>query len=651
MLRLIEKTLSSQPTFEPATSTREFRVVGSDYALTLLTPYLMSMLKQQAPQVKLRLESVRPIAVDSPEELLRSVDLLLIPRGHFTGLPVKDLFRDRWVCITGADNPRADEPYTMDDVGELRWARAFAPVSATLADRQIDDIVDFGQHTDVVVDTFSMLPPAVSGYHPVRHGAGAIGPRVPVPLPVTNSRVARRVCPAGRSGLVASVPPARSGPPVVPRAGPAGGVAAGRHRPRIRWRASSLTNSPSPCRSPPMTETPVADVDLIQNRADDPAWFRYVLGQYPTGVTLITARHPDGTALGMVVGTFSSVSLDPPLVAFMPDVRSSSWPKIREAGSFCANILTSAQQDVCRAFARKEEHRFTASTWSDTETGSPRLEGAAAWVDCTIENVHRAGDHDIVIGRVTSLGVGDADGLPLLFLRGGYGSFSIPSIESLNNFLPRQVRAVDAARPDIEALTTDLNLECLVSVAVEDSVVVVSAAGVAASPHGAPSRVGISFQLAAPLAPLHVAWAGPEAERRWLGQTRSILGSVAEDAALAELARVRRCGYPFPPVPRPPRSSNGRCTSPVTRRLRISPVCCHRCWRGPAPVRPIWVEPAEVTSLHAPVFGPDGQVALSLTLNGFSGKDSSARLRECLDLLLQAAQRITDKLGGTHPVS
>jgi DNA-binding transcriptional LysR family regulator len=163
VLRLIEKTLSSQPTFDPSSSTREFRVVGSDYALTLLTPYLMSMLQQQAPQVKLRLESVRPIAVDSPEELLRTVDLLLIPRGHFTGLPVKDLFRDRWVCVTGADNARADQPYTLTDVGELRWARAFAPVSATLADRQIDDIVDFGQHTDVVVDTFSMLPPAVSG--------------------------------------------------------------------------------------------------------------------------------------------------------------------------------------------------------------------------------------------------------------------------------------------------------------------------------------------------------------------------------------------------------------------------------------------------------------------------------------------------------
>ena len=227
-------------------------------------------------------------------------------------------------------------------------------------------------------------------------------------------------------------------------------------------------------------------------------------------------------------------------------------------------------------------------TWSDTVSGSPRLDGAAAWVDCTIEDVHRAGDHDIVIGRVTSLGVGDADGLPLLFLRGGYGSFSIPSIESLNNFLPRQVRAVDAARPDIESLTADLDLECLVSVAVEDTVVVVSAAGVAASPHGAPSRVGISFQLAAPLAPLHVAWAGPEAERRWLGQTRSILGSVAEDAALAELATVRRTAIRCQRAPRRPRSSSARCMSPATRPRRICPVCCRRCWRGPAPARPTW---------------------------------------------------------------
>lgn len=398
-----------------------------------------------------------------------------------------------------------------------------------------------------------------------------------------------------------------------------------------------------------MSETTVAATSVTENRADDPAWFRYVLGQYPTGVTLITAKHPDGSQLGMVVGTFSSVSLDPPLVAFMPDVRSSSWPKIREAGSFCANILTAGQQDVCRAFARKEEHRFSASQWSDTGTGSSRLEGAAAWVDCTIEDVIRAGDHDIVLGRVTSLGVGDAEGLPLLFLRGGYGSFSMPSIESLNNFLPRQVRAVDAARLDIESLATDLDLECLVSVAVEDTVVVVSAAGVAASPHGAPSRVGISFQLAAPLAPIHVAWAGPQAEQRWLAQARTILGSVAVEAAIAELDSVRQHGYSI--------STGTQAAAEFERTVHVTsdsaapdlsgvlPSLLARAGAGPADLN----NATEVTSLHAPVFGPDGQVALSLTLNGFIGSESPQRLRQCLDRLLVAARTITQRLGGSPP--
>ena len=398
-----------------------------------------------------------------------------------------------------------------------------------------------------------------------------------------------------------------------------------------------------------MNETSVAETSLTENRADDPAWFRYVLGQYPTGVTLITATHPDGSPLGMVVGTFSSVSLDPPLVAFMPDVRSSSWPKIREAGSFCANILTAGQQGVCRAFARKEENRFSASDWSATDTGSPRLHGAAAWVDCTIDDVIRAGDHDIVLGRVTSLGVGDAEGLPLLFLRGGYGSFSIPSIQSLNNYLPRQVRAVDAARADIEAVATDLNLECLVSGAVEDTVVVVSAAGVAASPHGAPSRVGISFQLAAPLAPIHVAWAGPQAEQRWLAKARTILGPVAVEAAIAELDTVRQHGYSI--------STGTQAAAEFERTVHVTsdsaapdlsgvlPSLLARAGAGPADL----ANATEVTSLHAPVFGPDGQVALSLTLNGFTGTESPQRLRQCLDRLLVAAHNITQRLGGSKP--
>ena len=383
---------------------------------------------------------------------------------------------------------------------------------------------------------------------------------------------------------------------------------------------------------------------------ENAAWFRYVLGQYPTGVTLITAAPSDAAPAGMVVGTFSSVSLDPPLVAFMPDVRSTSWPKIREAGSFCANVLTAGQQDVCRAFSRKAEDRFSANEWGDTPSGSPRLEGAAAWIDCDIEDVIRSGDHDIVIGRVKALGVGSSKELPLLFLRGGYGSFTIPSIISPATALTRHVKAADAARPVIEALAEELKLEVLVSGVVDDSVVVLTAAGVGSSPGGSPSRVGVSFALAAPLAPLHVAWAGEAAEARWIANARDVVGHVDPDIAHAELCHVRSAGYAvsvdvgaaaeFERIVQVPSDTAAPDLSGVLPRLIE-----HAASSGPASID----DPAGVTSLHAPVFDATGQVAVTLTLNGFSGMESVGRLEACRDRLITASQAITDGIGGTRP--
>ncbi|WP_395400153.1 flavin reductase [Arthrobacter sp. UC242_113] len=392
--------------------------------------------------------------------------------------------------------------------------------------------------------------------------------------------------------------------------------------------------------------------DTQETSPEDAAWFRYVLGQYPTGVTLITAASPDPAAdpAGMVVGTFSSVSLDPPLVAFMPDRRSTSWPKIREAGSFCANVLTAAQQDVCRSFSRKSEDKFSAYEWAESPSGSPRLEGTAAWIDCDIEDVIRAGDHDIVIGRVKALGVGSSKDLPLLFLRGGYGSFSIPSIISPATALTRHVKAADAARPEIEALADELQLEVLVSGVVDDSVVVLTAAGMGRSPAGSPSRVGVSFGLAAPLAPLHVAWAGKPAEARWIANAREVLGEVDDQLAHAELQHVRNAGYAvsvdvgaaaeFERIVHVPSDTAAPDLSGVLPRLIERAAAT-----GPVSID----DPAGVTSLHAPVFDGAGQVAVTLTLNGFTGNEPGERLRACLDRLMAAAASITEAIGGTRP--
>lgn len=150
--------------------------------------------------------------------------------------------------------------------------------------------------------------------------------------------------------------------------------------------------------------------------------FRRILGHYPTGVCVVTATGPDGVSAGMVVGSFTSVSLEPPLVAFFPDRSSTSWPQIERAGKFCVNVLASDQHELCRRFSAKGADKFANVSHSVSANGSPILNDVVAWIDCTLDAVHEAGDHYIVLGRVLALDVARA-GEPLLFLRGGYGNF------------------------------------------------------------------------------------------------------------------------------------------------------------------------------------------------------------------------------------
>lgn len=154
----------------------------------------------------------------------------------------------------------------------------------------------------------------------------------------------------------------------------------------------------------------------------DPALFRRVLGAYPTGVAVITAMDSDGAPAGMVVGTFTSVSLDPPLVGFLPDKTSSSWPKIEQAGRFCVNVLGSDQQQLCRQLAGKGD-RFAGVDLILSDHGLPVLAGCLAVIECTIHSVTEAGDHWFVLGNVLRMAVPrEAD--PMLFHRGRYGGFA-----------------------------------------------------------------------------------------------------------------------------------------------------------------------------------------------------------------------------------
>lgn len=154
----------------------------------------------------------------------------------------------------------------------------------------------------------------------------------------------------------------------------------------------------------------------------DSGLFRNVLGHFPTGVTAVTAVNND-KPVGMAIGSFTSVSLEPPLVAFLPGKDSSSWKEIREAGSFCVNVMGQDQMEVCGVMASRVEDKFADVEWSAAPSGSPIIEGSIAYIDCEIEAIHDGGDHDIVVGRVLELEVMESK-QPLVFYQGNYGSFS-----------------------------------------------------------------------------------------------------------------------------------------------------------------------------------------------------------------------------------
>lgn len=153
--------------------------------------------------------------------------------------------------------------------------------------------------------------------------------------------------------------------------------------------------------------------------------FRDVLGTFASGITVITTMSGD-EPVGMTCQSFSSVSLDPPLVLFVPARSSRAWPLIQRSGRFCVNILGADQEHVSDQMATKGVDKFEGLGWHPAKaTGSPVLDGTLAHLDCTIHTVHEAGDHFVVIGRVQHLEIApdrdpDGGGEPLLYFRGRY---------------------------------------------------------------------------------------------------------------------------------------------------------------------------------------------------------------------------------------
>lgn len=156
--------------------------------------------------------------------------------------------------------------------------------------------------------------------------------------------------------------------------------------------------------------------------AIDPEAYRQVLGQYPTGVCVITAIGEDGEPIAMVVGSFTSVSLSPPLIGFFPDKASSSWAKLRSSRHFCVNMLAATQEHVCRKLASKSPDKFSGTAHSLSAKGIPLLHDVVARIECDMQSITDAGDHELALGLVRRW-KSCRTRFPFSSIRGGMGAF------------------------------------------------------------------------------------------------------------------------------------------------------------------------------------------------------------------------------------
>lgn len=161
-----------------------------------------------------------------------------------------------------------------------------------------------------------------------------------------------------------------------------------------------------------MTDKPIDPLDL-----------RRALGTFATGVTVVTTVDGDGAPRGFTANSFTSVSLDPPLILVCLAKSAASCPVFTSAASYAVNILSEAQKTVSAVFSSRTEDRFAAVDWSTRATGCPIIDGVVAWLDCRMHEVIDAGDHYILIGRIVDYDY--AASSPLGYCRGAYVSFGL----------------------------------------------------------------------------------------------------------------------------------------------------------------------------------------------------------------------------------
>tara|TARA_R110002126_G_scaffold121527_1_gene263098 strand:- start:1650 stop:2564 length:915 start_codon:yes stop_codon:yes gene_type:complete len=200
----------------------------------------------------------------------------------------------------------------------------------------------------------------------------------------------------------------------------------------------------------------------------DPRELRNAFGTFMTGVTVVTAKGSDGAPMGFTANSFTSVSLDPPLVLVCLANTSRNFTAFTQADGFAVNILSETQRDVSNTFARPAEDRFANVDWHEGPNGGPVIDGASAWFDCSMHKTVDAGDHVILIGHVEAFEASPAPALG--YARGAY------------------------VTPAAELAALEQNLDMVVSVLIERAgrVLVIDDGGGFALPQTRVGKAGVS---------------------------------------------------------------------------------------------------------------------------------------------------------------
>lgn len=376
--------------------------------------------------------------------------------------------------------------------------------------------------------------------------------------------------------------------------------------------------------------------------------FRAVLGNYPTGVAVVTGLDASGEPIGMVVGTFTSVSLNPPLVAFLPMKTSRTFQVLRDASDrFCINILGADQENICRTLAAPGERKFDAVDWHPSPQGNPIINGVVAWIDCTYANVVDGGDHFIVLGAVQHMAL-ERDASPLLFFQRGYGRFSTgPLMLSNDRDVLQAVRLAEQAREDIEALAQELEVGCSVVAAAGSDTVYVAVSDHSVSQR-CNNRLGIRAPLVPPLGALFVDSSNAISEASWLAR----LGKCSPETharAQERLQRVRQRGWSISLMGAPVHELDSALAlyscphrTPEQERRFMATVANMFEMHEPEQIEP--TQSYDVLHLTVPIQHSKGDTLLALRLSELPAAMSGAQVHAYVQKLQDVAARVGAKM-------